>query len=83
LAEYDQRLDVPLADLLANPARYLPENNKTETYILCRLGNDSQIAAEALRELGRTSDFGNLVVKDMIGGLRAWATEVDADFPVY
>ncbi|KAH9838788.1 uncharacterized protein C8Q71DRAFT_752867 [Rhodofomes roseus] len=49
-----------------------------ETYVVCRLGNDSQIAADALR----AASVGG-VVKDLVGGLRAWATEVDPNFPVY
>ena len=75
--------DVPLNELLANPARYLPGDDKTETYVLCRLGNDSQIAADALRLCDRDSGSGGLVIQDLIGGLTAWAREVDASFPVY
>ena len=50
----------------------------TETYLVCRLGNDSQIAADALRSAGIAG-----VVKDLVGGLRAWSAEADPDFPVY
>jgi len=53
-------------------------NSNDGLYIVCRLGNDSQIAAESLR---RSSD--NLIVKDVIGGLRAWSSQVDPEFPVY
>jgi adenylyltransferase/sulfurtransferase len=49
-------------------------------YVICRLGNDSQIAAEALRSVG--SDEVR-VVRDIVGGLRAWSREVDSQFPVY
>jgi adenylyltransferase and sulfurtransferase len=51
--------------------------------VLCRLGNDSQIAAEALRGIAQKSALGDVVIKDVIGGLRAWANEADPDFPVY
>jgi len=62
---------------MSNPQEYIspPDVN---TYIVCRLGNDSQIAADALRSLDRRS-----VVKDLIGGLGAWARDVDNDFPIY
>ena len=45
---------------------------------MCRLGNDSQIAADAIRSIERGP-----VVKDIIGGLKAWAKDVDNNFPVY
>ncbi|KAF8904086.1 hypothetical protein CPB84DRAFT_1814503 [Gymnopilus junonius] len=76
-----QSRNVPLEDLITNPSAYLPEDNNVETYIVCRLGNDSQMAAKALKELNKDSD--NRVIKDVIGGLRAWSRHVDANFPVY
>ena len=49
--------------------------DKEETYVVCRLGNDSQLAVEAMRSAGKEG-----VVKDLVGGLRAWAREVDGSF---
>lgn len=47
--------------------------------VVCRKGNDSQVAtAKLMRELGDAAQ-----VKDVIGGLHAWAREVDESFPVY
>ncbi|KAG6373302.1 hypothetical protein JVT61DRAFT_6440 [Boletus reticuloceps] len=69
---------VPLLQLLADPPAYVPSNVTAKIVVLCRLGNDSQIAAEALRELNPLFD-----VRDVIGGLRAWAKHVDPQFPVY
>lgn len=73
-------LDVPLAELVANPAKVMRDETPDEmaTYVVCRLGNDSQLAVETLRNAGMTG-----IVKDLVGGLRAWAKEVDQDFPVY
>jgi adenylyltransferase and sulfurtransferase len=79
-------LDVPLDELVANPGKFLPKNQAVETYILCRLGNDSQIAAEALRGLDRKNNpnkDSEMVIKDVIGGLKAWTKEVDPEFPEY
>ncbi|CAL5046282.1 unnamed protein product [Urochloa decumbens] len=45
--------------------------------VLCRRGNDSQIAVKLLHEKGFAS------AKDIIGGLQAWGRDVDPDFPVY
>lgn len=48
---------------------------------VCRLGNDSQIAADAVRE-SLSQDSSQSIV-DLVGGLRGWANEVDVLFPVY
>lgn len=71
-------VDVPLGVLLADPASHLPTDVTTPIYVVCRLGNDSQIAADALR--GESQ--GNLI-RDLVGGLKSWAKEVDPNFPVY
>ncbi|KAK3074046.1 hypothetical protein LTR53_003825 [Teratosphaeriaceae sp. CCFEE 6253] len=47
-------------------------------YIVCRLGNDSQLAAKAaLERLGGTG------VRDIKGGFKAWRSEVDPSWPDY
>ncbi|KAI0688098.1 hypothetical protein BC835DRAFT_1285398 [Cytidiella melzeri] len=69
--------NVPLAELVANPQNHLTVDDN-EVYFVCRLGNDSQLAASALRSIN-----GDIVSKDLIGGLRAWTREVDPNFPVY
>lgn len=62
---------------MASPQTHVTPEHK-EVYFVCRLGNDSQLAVDAVGGLG-----GGLVAKDLIGGLRAWAASVDPDFPVY
>ncbi|KIJ66799.1 hypothetical protein HYDPIDRAFT_174156 [Hydnomerulius pinastri MD-312] len=69
---------IPLPQLLADPASHLPPDPISKVIVLCRLGNDSQIAAQALREINPCLD-----VKDVVGGLRAWSRDVDPQFPVY
>ncbi|KAF9493390.1 hypothetical protein BDN71DRAFT_1450361 [Pleurotus eryngii] len=69
-------LNIPLNELVSNPKAAMPEGAK-DIYILCRLGNDSQIAADALREVSTAP------VKDIIGGLVSWARDVDSSFPIY
>ena len=46
---------------------------------ICRLGNDSQFAADALRS---ASGIGH-EIKDLLGGLQSWRKEADAHFPIY
>jgi adenylyltransferase and sulfurtransferase len=69
--------DIPLAELVANPRLYLSDAS-AETYFICKLGNDSQLAVDAFRSVAKEG-----VVKDLVGGLRAWANEVDPNFPIY
>ena len=48
-----------------------------ELIVLCRRGNDSQRAVQKLRNEGVKRAI------DVIGGLEAWAAEVDTSFPTY
>jgi adenylyltransferase/sulfurtransferase len=45
-------------------------------YVVCKHGNDSQIAVQVLEKLGIES-------KDIQGGLDVWATQADPTFPRY
>ncbi|EGF84382.1 hypothetical protein BATDEDRAFT_8411 [Batrachochytrium dendrobatidis JAM81] len=46
-------------------------------YVVCRLGNDSQLAVQKLKENGVTNVF------DIVGGLASWTKEIDPIFPEY
>ncbi len=48
-------------------------------YLICRYGNDSQLAAKAL--IDRASS--DIDVKDIKDGLEAWRNEVDPTWPDY
>ncbi|CAE6479096.1 unnamed protein product [Rhizoctonia solani] len=90
-------INVPLPLLLKAPESYA--SISTPTFVVCRLGNDSQIAVRALRGamqvkgnssqgvpdggLGGIPSTNPHRIVDVIGGLRAWAREVDQSFPVY
>lgn len=68
--------DVPLQTILASPADVAASDN---IVLICKQGNDSQVAALALRKaLGE-----NARIRDVRGGLVAWAKEVDQEFPMY
>lgn len=51
-------------------------------YIVCRLGNDSQIVARRLKESGLDLG-GERYIGDMRGGLREWRNQVDRGWPDY
>ncbi|KXS99001.1 hypothetical protein AC578_6157 [Pseudocercospora eumusae] len=61
----------------------------SDYYVICRNGNDSQLAAKAIQDLldnqmhGDEAGNANIVVKDIKGGFRAWRKEVDSDWPDY
>ncbi|XP_071505068.1 adenylyltransferase and sulfurtransferase MOCS3-like [Diadema antillarum] len=56
------------------------DNQPLPIYVVCRRGNDSQKAVLQLRELLASSP---VTIKDLSGGLTAWATRVDPNFPQY
>ncbi|KAK1241259.1 hypothetical protein MKX08_001233 [Trichoderma sp. CBMAI-0020] len=64
-----------LADLI--PADVAPD---APIYIVCRVGNDSQIAAKKLKDLGVDRN-GQRFVGDILGGLKAWKETVDPSLP--
>ena len=60
-------------------------------YVVCRRGNDSQIAVQLLKDYfkkqlssgGPGGDASSIVVKDIVGGLSLWTDKVDPQFPKY
>lgn len=50
-------------------------------YVVCRRGNNSQLAVERMRSL-LPPDW-PVVFKDIVGGLQAWSELVDPQFPIY
>ena len=51
-------------------------------HIVCRYGNDSQLAVRKLKELG-FDNGGSRWIGDIKGGLHAWKQEVDPSWPEY
>lgn len=52
----------------------------TPIYVICRVGNDSQMVAKQLLDLGLGRD-GERWIGDIRGGMRAWRDEVDGTLP--
>lgn len=49
-------------------------------YVVCRLGNDSQIVTKKLKDMGFDRD-GERFIGDIKGGMRAWKQEIDQTMP--
>ncbi|CAK5264722.1 unnamed protein product [Mycena citricolor] len=69
--------NIPLTELLASPPESLAAEDSI--YFVCRLGNDSQLAASSIRKHVKPG----AIVKDVVGGLRAWTQHIDSTFPAY
>jgi adenylyltransferase/sulfurtransferase len=50
-----------------------------QKYVVCRVGNDSQLAAKAMMEHASLP----IEVKDIMGGFKSWRQEVDHEWPDY
>jgi len=57
----------------------ITEDKEMPVYIVCRVGNDSQIVTRKLKDLGL--DRGGRFIGDIQGGMRAWKAEVDSTMP--
>lgn len=51
-------------------------------YVICKQGNDSQKAVQVLEKMSG-SEVDDITVKDISGGLMAWAKRIDPTFPQY
>ncbi|KAI8804022.1 hypothetical protein BJ742DRAFT_826889, partial [Cladochytrium replicatum] len=70
---------IPLKELPSRTAEIqeLSDKRQCPVFVICRLGNDSQIAVNLLKDSGVSN------VKDVTGGLRSWSKTVDPEFPTY
>ncbi|XP_036449908.1 adenylyltransferase and sulfurtransferase MOCS3 isoform X2 [Colossoma macropomum] len=56
--------------------------SQVAVFVVCKLGNDSQKAVQILEKLSG-SELEQIIVKDISGGLMAWAKKIDPSFPQY
>lgn len=91
-------VNVPISDLTAGKALPLAtaaepkdaeplwlsssQGPETPIYVVCRLGNDSQLAVRKFKEAGLDSG-GKRYIGDVKGGFRAWKERVNHDWPEY
>lgn len=80
-------VNVPIGRLMSHrgnePPAWMPTPAKADTpiYVVCRLGNDSQLAAKKLRDIGYGRPNG-CTIKDIQGGVKAWKDAVDPTMPL-
>ena len=83
ICRLDNSTNIPLPEILNGRANDLIKKTcigKKRVYLICRRGNDSQVAVDRLVKDDFMSDF---IVKDVKGGLTSWAKRIDPDFPIY
>lgn len=61
---------------------WVPEDERP-VYFVCRMGNDSQIAAQKFSVAKESLGWNCGEVKDIAGGLKEWSKTIDRNFPVY
>ncbi|CRL29352.1 Rhodanese-like [Penicillium camemberti] len=64
------------------PSEVASSESTNPIYVVCRLGNDSQIVVKKMKELGLDQD-GKRFIGDIHGGLRSWKEQVDPSWPEY
>ncbi|KAL2072634.1 hypothetical protein VTL71DRAFT_11977 [Oculimacula yallundae] len=71
-------LPLPLSQITTSSST---SESSTPIYVICRLGNDSQIVTRKLKD----SEFGKggREIRDIQGGLKAWKRDVDRNWPEY
>uniref|UniRef100_A0A182QNA0 Adenylyltransferase and sulfurtransferase MOCS3 homolog n=1 Tax=Anopheles farauti TaxID=69004 RepID=A0A182QNA0_9DIPT len=78
-------VNVPIEDILndrrTGEIMAQVEHTKLPVYVVCRRGNDSQVAVQHLTALFRQHNLP--APRDLIGGLHAWAKTIDPNFPIY
>lgn len=79
-------INVPFSSLQGNKAldgQLLKEceDPDTDVFVVCRLGNDSQVVTRKLKDAGFEKE--GKWIGDIEGGLKAWREDVDATWPEY
>jgi adenylyltransferase and sulfurtransferase len=80
-------INVPISRFMSHRSgdlpEWIPEEVKSDTpiYVICRVGNDSQIAAQKLKDMGLGLG-GERFIGDIEGGLKAWKDGIDPTLPL-
>lgn len=92
IVKLDNAISIPLARLVKGDGvqmvqglidKTFTDDQSTEPkkiFVMCRRGNASQ---KATRELKNRLEEENVEIKDIIGGIEQWSTDVDTELPMY
>lgn len=90
IIKLDNAVSIPLARIVKEDGVQMVQDliDKTFTepsepkkvFVMCRRGNASQ---KATRELKNRLEEENVEIKDIIGGIEQWSTDVDPELPMY
>lgn len=61
------------------PCKDIFHKQLLSVFVVCRRGNDSQLAVKRFNDAGEKE----IKAKDIVGGLHSWAELIDQSFPVY
>ncbi|KAM0350209.1 hypothetical protein ACHAPU_003374 [Fusarium lateritium] len=79
-------VNIPISRFMSSRGEATPEgwpndlSPSTPIYCVCRVGNDSQIAAQKLKDLGLGNN-GERFIGDILGGIKSWKNTVDPTVP--
>lgn len=79
-------VNIPISRFMSARGEAIPEgwpsdlSPSTPIYFVCRVGNDSQIAAQKLKDLGLGNN-GERFIGDISGGIKSWKDTVDPTVP--
>ncbi|XP_016300666.1 adenylyltransferase and sulfurtransferase MOCS3-like [Sinocyclocheilus anshuiensis] len=71
-----------LKDTISDHKQQMDNKSQVPVFVVCKLGNDSQKAVQLLEKMSG-QEIEQIAVKDVIGGLMAWAKRIDPTFPQY
>jgi adenylyltransferase/sulfurtransferase len=87
LCHLEGAINVPIHQLTGLKGNEVPDwmpqgvKEGGEIYVICRVGNDSQLAVKKLKELSLSCQAGERFIGDIKGGMKAWKETVDASLP--
>ncbi|XP_073683528.1 adenylyltransferase and sulfurtransferase MOCS3 [Garra rufa] len=71
-----------LKDTVSDLKQQMNIKSQVPVFVVCKLGNDSQKAVQLLEKMSG-QEIEQISVKDVVGGLMAWANKIDPAFPQY
>ncbi|XP_046906459.1 adenylyltransferase and sulfurtransferase MOCS3 [Hypomesus transpacificus] len=71
-----------LKEKISQVKQQTSSGSQVPVYVICKMGNDSQKAVQVLEKMSGT-EVDSITVKDISGGLMAWAQKMDPTFPQY